>query len=159
MCDCTTKKVITTEKAPKAIGPYSVATVVNHFVFTSGQIAINPATGNIVEGGIEAETRQALTNLKNVIEESGTTIENVMKTTVFLKDINDFTRMNAVYGEFFPENSPARSAVQVAALPKGALIEIEAIAVLDHCECCENGCDCEDDCDCEDGDDSCCCHS
>ena len=155
MCDCTEKKVIKTDKAPKAIGPYSVATLVNHFVFTSGQIALDPESGAMVEGGIEAETRQALINLKNVIEAAGTTLENVMKTTVFLKDINDFAKMNAVYGEFFPENSPARSAIQVAALPKGALVEIEAIAALDYCECCANGCDC--DCDCEEGEDGCCC--
>lgn len=156
MCDCTEKKVITTEKAPKAIGPYSVATVVNHFVYTSGQIAIDPVTGALVEGGINAETRQALINLKNVLEASDTELKNVIKTTVFLKDINDFAHMNAIYAEFFTENYPARSAVQVAALPKGALIEIEAVAVLDHCECCENGCGCE--CDCEEGDDDCCCN-
>jgi len=157
MCDCTEKKVILTEKGPKAIGPYSVATVVNHFVYTSGQIGLNPETGSMVEGGLEAETRQVLDNLKAILEESGTSLENVMKTTVFLKDINDFAKMNAIYGEYFSENPPARSAIQVAALPKGALIEIEAVAVLAYCECCENGCGCV--CDCEEGDDCCSGHS
>ena len=145
MCDCSEKKVIKTDKGPKVIGPYSVATVANHFVYASGQIGLDPETGSLVDGGLEAETRQALSNLKMILEESGTDLEHVMKTTVFLKDINDFGKMNAIYGASFTENPPARSAVQVAALPKGALIEIEAVAVLSHCDCSENdsGCNCE----------------
>ncbi|KAF0107029.1 MAG: hypothetical protein FD146_2139 [Anaerolineaceae bacterium] len=122
------RKVITSEKAPKALGPYSVAIRTENLVFTSGQLGLDPATGNLVPGGIEAETRQALTNLQNVLADSGSGMERVVKTTVFLKDMADFPKMNAVYAEFFPENPPARSTVQ-AALPKGGLVEIEAIAL------------------------------
>jgi 2-iminobutanoate/2-iminopropanoate deaminase len=124
------KNIIKSDKAPKAIGPYSVAVTANHFVFTAGQIGIDPSTGNLVEGGIESETKQALENLKNILIDSGASIQSVLKTTVFLTDINDFHKINSIYGEYFSENSPARSAVQVAALPKGALIEIEAVAVI-----------------------------
>lgn len=124
------KTIVRSDKAPKAIGPYSVATIVGNLVFTSGQIGLVPETGNVIEGGIEAETRQALTNLKNVLEAAGTDLAHVMKTLVFLRDINDFARMNAIYGEFFTENHPARSAVQVAALPKNGAVEIECVAVL-----------------------------
>ncbi len=127
---CNQKEVVTSEKAPKAIGPYSVGIKAGQFVFASGQLGLNPATGNLVEGGVEAETRQALTNLGNVLEAAGTSLANVVKTTVFLRDIADFTRMNGVYGEFFKENPPARSAFQAAALPRGAAVEIEAIALL-----------------------------
>jgi len=125
------KKVITSKNAPKAIGPYSVAIQSDGLIFTSGQLGFNPITGNIVSGGIEAETRQALINIRYVLADSGSGMERVIKTTVFMKDINDFPKMNAVYAEFFPENPPARSTVQVAALPKGALIEIETIASLE----------------------------
>jgi 2-iminobutanoate/2-iminopropanoate deaminase len=125
------RKVIISGKAPKAIGPYSVAIRTGDFVFTSGQLGLYPVTGNIVPGGIEAETRQALTNIQNVLADSGCGLEQVVKTTVFLKDMADFLKMNAVYAEFFPENPPARSTVQAAALPKGGLIEIEAVAVLE----------------------------
>ncbi len=124
------KKVITSEKAPKAIGPYSAAIRAGNFVFTSGQLGLEPYSGNLVTGGIEAETRQALTNLSHVLEDSGSDMQLVVKTTVFLKDIADFSRMNAVYAEFFPENPPARSAVQVSALPKGGIVEIEAVACV-----------------------------
>lgn len=124
------KKVITSKNAPKAIGPYSVAIQSDGLIFTSGQLGFNPVTGNIVAGGIEAETRQALINIRYVLADSGSGMERVVKTTVFMKDINDFPKMNAVYAEFFPENPPARSTVQVAALPKGAMIEIETIASL-----------------------------
>lgn len=123
------KEIVTTEKAPKAIGPYSVANVFENLVFTAGQLGLDPASGNIVEGGVEAETRQALTNLKSVLEAAGSDLEHVLKTTVFLRDIGDFARMNAVYGQFFTANFPARSAVQVAALPKGGAVEIEAVAI------------------------------
>ena len=124
------RRVITSEKAPKAIGPYSVAIRTGVFVFTSGQLGLDPVTGSLVPGGIEAETRQALTNIQNVLADSGSRLEQVVKTTVFLKDMADFLKMNAIYAAFFTENPPARSTVQVAALPKGGLIEIEAVAVL-----------------------------
>lgn len=127
---CGDRVVVATDNAPKAIGPYSVAIKAGSFVFTSGQIGLDPATGNMVEGGVEAETRQALTNLSKILEAAGTSLAQVVKTTVFLRDMGDFARMNAVYAEFFVQNPPARSAVQVAALPKAAAVEIEAVAVL-----------------------------
>lgn len=127
---CPGKHVIKTDKAPAAIGPYSVANTAGPFVFTAGQLGLDPATGLIVEGGIEAETRQALKNVKAILDASNSCLENVVKTTVFLQDINEFARMNAIYAEFFTTDHPARSAVQVAALPKNARVEIEAIALL-----------------------------
>ena len=123
------KKVIVSEKAPKALGPYSVAIRAGMFVFTSGQLGLDPHSGNLVLGGIEAETRQALTNLRNVLADSGSGLDAAVKTTVFLKDMADFPKMNAVYAEFFPENPPARSTVQVAALPKDGSVEIEVVAL------------------------------
>jgi len=127
---CREKEIVKTDHAPKAIGPYSVGVKASHFVFTAGQIGLIPETGTIITGGVEAETRQALTNVRAILEEAGTSLEQVVKTTVFLMDMNDFARMNAVYGEFFTANPPARSAVQVAGLPKGALVEIEAVALV-----------------------------
>ena len=124
------KKVITSEKAPRAIGPYSVAIRTGDLVFTSGQLGLDPATGSLVQGGIEAETRQALTNLRNVLADAGSGLEQVVKTIDFLKDMAEFTKMNAVYAEFFSEDPPARSTIQAAALPKGGAVEIEAIAIL-----------------------------
>ncbi len=124
------KKVINTVKAPSAIGPYSQAIKVNNLVYTSGQIPINPVTGSFVEGGIKEQTRQSLTNVKAILEEAGLTMANVIKTTVFMADMNDFADMNAVYAEFFAEPYPARSAVAVKTLPKGALVEIEVIAQM-----------------------------
>lgn len=124
------KKVIIAEKAPAAIGPYSAAVSTGHLVFTAGQLGLDPATGDLVEGGIQAQTRQALTNLQAVLEAAGTGLNRVIKTTVFLKDINEFGQMNAIYGEFFTSDFPARSAFQVGALPKGAAVEIEAVALL-----------------------------
>jgi len=124
------KKIVKSDKAPAALGPYSVANMGGPFVFTAGQLGLNPATGLIVEGGIEAETRQALENLKTVLEAADSSLENVVKTTVFLRDINDFSKMNAVYGQFFTSDYPARSAVQVAALPKNGAVEIEVIALI-----------------------------
>jgi 2-iminobutanoate/2-iminopropanoate deaminase len=122
------KKVISTTKAPAAIGPYSQAIQVGHLVYTSGQIPIDPATGAFAEGGIKEQTRQSLLNVKAVLEEAGLTMGDVVKTTVFMADMNDFADMNAVYAEFFTEPYPARSAVAVKSLPKGALVEIEVIA-------------------------------
>ena len=122
------KKVISTTKAPAAIGPYSQAIQVGNLVYTSGQIPIDPATGVFVEGGIREQTRQSLLNVKAILEEAGLTMSDVVKTTVFLADMNDFADMNAVYAEFFEEPYPARSAVAVKMLPKGALVEIEVVA-------------------------------
>jgi 2-iminobutanoate/2-iminopropanoate deaminase len=124
------KKVISTPNAPQAIGPYSIAIQTDQMVYTSGQIGINPATGEVVSGGIEAETRQVLTNLKHVLEAAGSGLEYVVKTTVFLRDMSDFAKMNAIYAEFFSQNPPARSTVAVAGLPKGVAVEIEAAALL-----------------------------
>ncbi len=124
------KKVISTAKAPSAIGPYSQAIQVGNLVYTSGQIPIDPATGVFVEGGIKEQTRQSLLNVKAILEESGLTMADVVKTTVFMADMNDFADMNAVYAEFFSEPFPARSAVAVKTLPKGALVEIEVVAGL-----------------------------
>lgn len=122
------KKVISTTKAPSAIGPYSQAIQVGNLVYTSGQIPIDPATGEFVEGGIKEQTRQSLLNVKAILEEVGLTMESVVKTTVFMADMNDFADMNAVYAEFFTEPFPARSAVAVKTLPKEALVEIEVVA-------------------------------
>jgi len=124
------KKIVSTEKAPKAIGPYSQAIRTENLLFTAGQVGLDPDTMEIVEGGIEAQTRQALTNLKHVLETADSGLNFVVKTTVFLQDMADFAKMNAIYAEFFPENPPARSTVQVAGLPKGALVEIECVALL-----------------------------
>ena len=124
------KKIVTSEKAPQAIGPYSVGNIAGNLVFTAGQLGIDRQTGKMVEGGIEAQTRMALTNLQYVLQAAGTGLENVVKTTVFLQDMGEFANMNGVYSEFFKENPPARSAVQVAALPLGAAVEIEAVALL-----------------------------
>ena len=121
-------KAISTKKAPAAIGPYSQAIQVGNLIYTSGQIPIDPTTGAFVEGGIKEQTRQSLTNIKAILEEAGASMENVVKTTVFLADMNDFADMNSVYAEFFTEPYPARSAVAVKALPKVALVEIEVIA-------------------------------
>ena len=122
------KKVISTSKAPAAIGPYSQAIQVGNFLYTSGQIPIDPATGQFAEGGIKEQTRQSLLNVKAILEESGLTMSDVVKTTVFMADMNDFADMNSVYAEFFSEPYPARSAVAVKTLPKGALVEIEVVA-------------------------------
>ncbi|MBN2148364.1 MAG: RidA family protein [Anaerolineales bacterium] len=123
------KEIIIADLAPKPIGPYSAGIRFGHLVFTAGQLGIDPATGKLVADGVEAETRQALKNLQNILESAGSSLTQVVKTTVFLRDMGDFSRMNAVYGQFFSEKPPARSAVQVAALPLGAAVEIEAIAI------------------------------
>ena len=122
------KKTISTSEAPSAIGPYSQAIQVGNFVFASGQIPIDPATGSFAEGGIKEQTRQSLNNVNAILKEAGLTLANVVKTTVFLADIADFADMNSVYAEFFSEPHPARSAVAVKSLPKGALVEIEVVA-------------------------------
>ena len=122
-------KNIETKNAPAAIGPYSQAMVANELVYTSGQIPIDPKTGGIESEGIEAQTEQVIRNLRAVLEEAGSGLEQVVKTTCFLKNINDFAAFNAVYGRYFAQK-PARSCVEVSALPKGALVEIEVVAVL-----------------------------
>lgn len=121
------KKIIATDKAPAAIGPYSQAIEAGGFVFASGQIPVNPATGNIPDG-IEAQAKQALTNVKNLMEASGLSMDNIVKTSVFIKNMNDFAKVNEVYATFFESDFPARSCVEVARLPKDVLIEVEVIA-------------------------------
>lgn len=123
------KEVISTTNAPAALGPYSQGITAGSLTITSGQVPIDPATGAVVEGGIAEQTRQSLTNVKAVLAAAGLEMENVIKTTVFLKNMNDFAAMNEVYATFFTGNPPARSAVEVARLPKDVLVEIEAIAV------------------------------
>ncbi|MBA2503446.1 MAG: RidA family protein [Pyrinomonadaceae bacterium] len=123
------KQIVYTENAPEAIGPYSQAIVIGNFVFTSGQIPLDPRTGEFVEGGIAEQTEQVLKNLSAVLEAAGTDLSRVVKTTVFLADMNDFARMNEVYGKFFGENAPARSTVQAAGLPRNARVEIDVVAV------------------------------
>ncbi|MHB1654086.1 MAG: RidA family protein [Desulfitobacteriaceae bacterium] len=123
------KIIIATSQAPAAIGPYSQAIVAAPFVYTSGQIPLVPSTGAVVEGDIEAQTRQVIANLQAVLVAAGSSLDKVVKTTVFVRNMADFPRINSIYGEFFTENPPARSLVEVTALPKGVLIEIEAVAI------------------------------
>ncbi len=124
------RRIINTDNAPAAVGPYSQAVVTGGLVYTAGQIPLIPGTSDIIEGGIEAQTEQVLKNLKAVLEAAGTSLEHVVKTTVFLKDMNNFQAMNGVYAQFFGEKPPARSAVEVARLPLDVIVEIEAVAVL-----------------------------
>jgi len=127
----TKKEIVTADKAPRAIGPYSAAVKAGNLIFTAGQLGIDPESGEFVPGGIEAETRQALLNLQAVLKAAGSSLQSVVKTTVFLRDMNDFGVMNVIYGEFFTEDYPARSAVQAARLPKDGAVEIEAVALLE----------------------------
>ena len=124
------KQAIRTDAAPKAIGPYEQAIVANGFVFTAGQIPLDPKTGNIVEGGIAAQTGQVLENLRAVLKTAGASLDSVVKATVFLKNMSDFAAMNEVYAEYFSASKPARSTVAVAELPRGALVEIDLGAAL-----------------------------
>ncbi|MEJ2549580.1 MAG: Rid family detoxifying hydrolase [Anaerolineales bacterium] len=124
------RDVLIADDVPAAIGPYSLGIKSGDLVFVSGTLGIDPQRGALVAGGIEAETRQALTNLSGILKSGGTSLENVVKTTVFMQDMGEFAKMNAVYAEFFPNEPPARSTVEVAALPKGAAVEIEAVAVV-----------------------------
>ncbi|GJL78362.1 MAG: reactive intermediate/imine deaminase [Nitrospinaceae bacterium] len=123
------KKTINTDKAPAAIGPYEQAILVNGFLFTSGQIALEPGSGKFLQGEIEEETELTIKNLQAILEAAGLSLKSVIKTTVYLADLNHFARMNAVYEKFFTQSKPARACVQVAALPKGAKVEIDAVAV------------------------------
>jgi 2-iminobutanoate/2-iminopropanoate deaminase len=127
-----TKQVLTPAHTPKALGPYSVAVLAGDFLFASGQLGIDPESSKLVSGGIEAETRQVLTNVKNTLAGAGLDLSNVVKTTVFLRDMADFAQMNGIYAEFFTSEFPARSTVQVAALPLGAALEIEVIALVNQ---------------------------
>lgn len=135
---CDKKEIIVTEHAPKAIGPYSVGVRAGHFLYTAGQIALDPATNTVVEGGIEAETHQVFKNLKAILEAGGSCLENVVKTTVFLRDMADFAAMNAVYAQYLGTDSPVRTTVAVSGLPKAVAVEIEVVALLcnDDGECC-----------------------
>lgn len=121
-------KQISTQNAPAAIGPYSQAIEVNGFVYASGQLPIDPATGAFPEGGVKEQTRQSVLNVKAILEEAGLALSNVVKTTVYLADMGDFAAMNEVYSQFFAQPFPARSAIAVKALPKGALVEVEVVA-------------------------------
>ncbi len=140
-----TRKTIATEAAPAAVGPYSQGVQAGEFVFTAGQLGLVPGTKEFAGPDIESQTRQALENLKAVLEAGNSCLQHVVKTTVFLADMGEFAQMNGVYAEFFPEAPPSRSAVQAAALPLGGRVEIEAIAL--SCDC---GCD-HDDCNCDCG--------
>lgn len=124
------KEIISTTKAPAAIGPYSQAVKLGNMIYTSGMIPLVPETMQIVEGGVQQQTRQVLENLKALLESEGSSLDNVIKTTVFIKDMNDFPRINEIYGEYFSSKQPARSCVEVARLPKDVLVEIEVIAYI-----------------------------
>lgn len=122
------KKVISTPKAPAAIGPYSQAIEINNMIFTSGIIPINPANGTLVDGSIEEQTKQVFDNMNGLLEDAGSSLDKIIKTTVFIKNMDDFSRVNEVYASYFTSDFPARSCVEVARLPKDVLIEVEAIA-------------------------------
>lgn len=147
---CTCKQIVTLPKdGPKAIGPYSLGIISNELIFTSGQAGLSIQTGELVPGGIEAETRQTIENLSSILKAAGSSLDKVVKTTVYLKNIADFAAMNTIYAEYFGKDSPARTTIQAAALPKNAMVEIEAIAAKCsmECECGEGdeengGCSC-----------------
>ncbi|MEN8198966.1 MAG: RidA family protein [Thermodesulfobacteriota bacterium] len=124
-----TREIVQTDKAPAAVGPYSQGTRSEDFVFTAGQIPLDPSTGKMVEGGIQEQSRQVLENLQAVLEAAGAGLDTVMKTTVFLQDMGEFAAMNEIYAQFFSDNPPARSTIEVAALPLGARVEVEAVAL------------------------------
>ena len=125
-----TRRIISTDKAPGAIGPYSQAVKTDFMVFVSGQLALDPATGTLVNNDIKTETRQAIENLKNILEAAGSSLEKVIKTTLYIKEMSDFPVINEVYGQFFQNDPPARACVEVARLPKDANFEIEAVGLL-----------------------------
>ena len=124
------KKIVSTGRAPKAIGPYSQAVIANGFAFLSGQIPLDPATNQLIDGDIAAQTERVLENLKAVLEACGSSFAQVVKTTVFLKDMGEFARMNEVYGRYFPENPPARATVEAARLPRDVRVEIDCVAIV-----------------------------
>ncbi len=123
------KRIVKTEQAPAAIGPYSQAVVANGFVYVAGQVALDPHTGQLVPGDIRVQTKRVMENIRAILESAGSSMEKVVKTTVFLRDLNEFGTMNEIYGEYFRENPPARSTVQVATLPREAAVEIEVVAL------------------------------
>jgi len=123
------KEVISTDKAPKAIGPYSQAIRTNGFIFTAGQIALDPATGQLVEGDVARQTMRVLESLKGIVEAAGSSLDRAVKATVYLKDMNDFAAMNEVYARYFPTNPPARSTVEAARLPRGVRVEIDLVVL------------------------------
>lgn len=125
------KKVIATEKAPKAIGPYSQAIQIGKMVFTSGQIPLDPETGKLIEGDIQLQAKRVFENIKAILETAGTSLDNVVKTTLYLKDLNNFKSVNEIYATYFTSNPPARSTIQIAALPLNAELELEAIAIIE----------------------------
>ncbi len=125
------KKKVETKGAPGAIGPYSQAIKIGNLLFISGQIGIDPITGELVKGGVEEEVKRIMENIKAILREASATFDNVIKTTIFLKDINDFPRVNEIYGRYFSDNPPARSTIGVSQIPRGANVEIEAIAWVD----------------------------
>lgn len=124
------KQVVSTDRAPKAIGPYSQAVIANGFVFLSGQIPLDPSTNQMIEGDIAAQTERVLENMKGLLEASGSSLAQVVKTTVFIKDMGEFAKMNEIYARYFSENAPARSTVEAARLPRDVRVEIECIALL-----------------------------
>jgi 2-iminobutanoate/2-iminopropanoate deaminase len=126
------REIITTKNAPAPVGPYSQAVRVGNFIYTAGQVGISPATGKLVEGGVEAQAQQVMQNLVSILEATGTSLTNVVKTTIFLTNLSDFAAVNKIYGGFFTAAPPARTTVQVTGLPLGALVEIEAVAVVDN---------------------------
>ena len=128
--NATRRSIVKTADAPKAIGPYSQAVKTDTLVFVSGQLALDPVTGNLVDSDIRQETRQAMNNLKNILAAAGSSLENVVKVTLFIKNMDDFAEINEVYGEFFPADPPARACVEVARLPRDAHFEVEAVALL-----------------------------
>lgn len=132
----TRRSIVKTADAPKAIGPYSQAVKTDTLVFVSGQLALDPATGDLVDSDIRKETRQAMNNLKNILTAAGSSLENVVKVTLFIKNMDDFAMINEVYGEFFPADPPARACVEVARLPKDAHFEVEAVALLNPSSSC-----------------------
>lgn len=124
------KRIVRTEEAPEAIGPYSQGVVAGGFVYTAGQLALDPKTGQLVPGDVRIQTKRVMENIKAILESAGTTLANVVKTTVFLRDMNDFGAMNEIYGSYFQENPPVRSTFQVAKLPRDGAVEIEVVALL-----------------------------
>ena len=139
MCDSCERKIIRSEKVPQPIAPYSLGVKACHFIFVSGQLGLIPQSGGMIEGGIKEQTRQALVNIKNILESADCSLRDIVKTTVFLKDLKEFASFNEVYAEFFNQDPPARSAVQVAGLPKDGLVEIEAVVMVNEkCSCSEN---------------------
>jgi 2-iminobutanoate/2-iminopropanoate deaminase len=136
MCDCCDIKIIKSDKVPQPIAPYSLGVKACHFIFVSGQLGLVPQSGSMISGGIKEQTRQALGNIKNILESAQSGLRNIVKTTVFLMDLKDFATFNDVYAEFFNQDPPARSAIQVAGLPKDGLVEIEVIATVNEkCSC------------------------